>query len=862
MKKVTGIFFKYNKPIYNFITVILFLVALGTLYNLLEVFPTSNDECLWQPKRITEDSVAYFFKDVKPNGVSFNAGIRDGDQLIEINGVETYSSAVAQYTLNQVAGGDTAFYKVKRNGKVFEAKVKIKKLISIRNVAFTLFGLFWLLVGYIVVMAKPLGTPQRLFYSIGVSIILYTLVAYRSAESNYGMELFSKNSFNVITFFWLLGGSFFPFLFIHFFWIFPKRKKILDKKYTIKFLYIIPVVIFILALVFYFLSHPSNRLPEQLIAFIIFVLFSFFSLIFGLISLFKSYRKLETKKEKKSIFLILISFTLGVASILYYYIVGNALPRVTVFNSPEYFLPIILIIFIPISFGYSIFKYSLLDVSDVVKNTIVYGAAMLLIAAIYFLSIFIFGQYVSKAASSEYQAVIAGVVFIGFALIFQSTKEKFQNLITAKFYPEQFAFQKVLVKFSREISTVVKTENILDSIEHIFSESLKLKKFGIMLKSHDNKYYELQLSNGLNIKRRKVNELDRVILQFCKGKEKLKLLPVIEQAEFEKIFREDADEFTKQGIFTIIPLIIKSKVIGFMLFGLKPSGLQFAEKDLELLIAVANQTAISIENSRLYQSEAEKMKIERDLENAKEIQKSLLPHSIPQINLLSVSGKMVPAMQVGGDYYDLIPIGKSKLFVVVGDVSGKGLSASFYMSKMQTMMKLFAVDNREPKDVLIEVNKRIYESIEKNWFITVSLGLFDTEKMTFKFCRAGHIPLFLVEDNICKELQPQGLGVGLESGRIFESSLEQIEIPLRSGQLFGFFSDGVSEAMNSNLELFGNERIERKLIESSSLKIEEIEQSLFDSLSKFRGNAQQNDDITSVLVKIDSRNNLINKLII
>jgi len=852
MKKVTGIFFKYNKPIYNFVTVILFLVALGTLYNLLEVFPTSNDECLWQPKRITEDSVAYFFKDVKPNGVAFDAGIRDGDQLLEINGVQTYSSAVAQYTLNQVAGGDTAFYKVKRNGKVFEAKVKVKKLISIRNVAFTLFGLFWLLVGYVVVKAKPLGTPQRLFYSIGVSMILYTLAAYRSAGSNSGIEPFNKSIFNIITFFWLLGGSFFPFLFIHFFWIFPKRKKILDKKYTIKILYITPIVIFILLLVFYFLPHPSKYLKEQLIGILIFVLFSFFSLIFGLISLFNSYRKLETKEEKKSIFLILISFTLGVASIIYYFIVGSALPRVTVFNSPEYFLPIILIIFIPISFGYSIFKYSLLDVSDVVKNTIIYGAAMLSIAAVYFLSIFIFGQYVSKAVSSEYQAVIAGVVFIGFALVFQSTKEKFQNLITAKFYPEQFAFQKVLVRFSREISTIVKTENILDSIEHIFSEALKLKKFGIMLKSFDNKYFELQLSNELHIKPKKVNELDKLILNFCKRQEKLKLLPVIEQSEFKKIFGEDADKLISQKIFTIIPLIIKSKVIGIMLFGLKPSGLQFAEKDLELLLAVTNQIAISIENSRLYESEAEKMKMERDLENAKEIQKSLLPHSIPQINSLSISGKMVPAMQVGGDYYDLIPIGKSKLVVVVGDVSGKGLSASFYMSKMQTMMKLFAVDNREPKDVLIEVNKRIYESIEKNWFITVSLGLFDTEKMTFKFCRAGHIPLFFVDNNICKELQPQGIGVGLESGRIFEKSLEQIEIPLHSRQLFGFFSDGVTEAMNSNFELFGNERIKKELIKSSSLKIEEIEHNLFEALSKFRGNAQQNDDITSVLVKIDS----------
>ncbi len=850
MQFFKSIFYKYNKTIYNVITVVLLVTALGTLYNLVEVLPTSNDECLWQGKRISEDSVAYFFKDVKVDGVSYNAGIRDGDQLLEINGVSTYSSAVAQYTLNQVEEGDTAIYKIERNSKIFEAKVKVKKLINIQGLAFTLFGLIWLLVGYVVVKAKPMGTPQILFYSIGVSMILFTLLSFRSAITGVGLNYFNKKVYNVLYFFWVLGGSFVPFFFVHFFWVFPKRKKILDKKYTLKILYIIPVIILTVSFLFTFSPGFYNNVFSQIIIMIALGNLSFIGIVFGLVSLFRSYRRLESKKEKKSILFILIAYMLGVASMIYYGTISTTLPRVAIFNSPEYFLPIILVIFIPISFGYSIFKYSLMDVSDVVKNTIVYGAAMISVAAFYFLSIFIFGQYVSQAVSTEYQAVIAGIVFISFALFFQSTKEKFQNFITAKFYPEQFAFQKVLVNFSSEISTVVRLENILESIRQIFSDSLKLKKFGIMLKSSNNEICELKLSTGLNIKSMHLVNLDKVILDFCSSKVKLKLFPVIEQVEFEKIFGEQSKEFLEQEIFTIIPLIINSKVIGLLLFGLKPSGLQFAEKDLELLMAVTNQIAIAIENARLYESEAEKMKIERDLENAKAIQESLLPHSIPKINSLEIAGKMIPAMQVGGDYFDLIPIGNSKLFVIIGDVSGKGLSASFYMSKMQTMMKLFAVDGREPKDVLIEVNRRIYESIEKNWFITVALGLFDTEKMIFKFCRAGHIPLLLTENGEFKRLLPQGIGVGLESGNIFESSLEQIEIPLRTGQLFGFFSDGVTEAMNAKMEMYGISNVEKVMCSTANLNVEKIEANILNKIAQFRGEANQNDDITSVLVKV------------
>ena len=169
-------------------------------------------------------------------------------------------------------------------------------------------------------------------------------------------------------------------------------------------------------------------------------------------------------------------------------------------------------------------------------------------------------------------------------------------------------------------------------------------------------------------------------------------------------------------------MIIKSKVIGLLLFGLKHSGSQFAGKDLELLYAAANQAAISIENASLYRSESNKLRIERDLDLARKIQQSLLPKCNPELKGLEICGQMIPAMQVGGDYYDLIPVSPTKMYVVVGDVSGKGLSASLYMTKLQTMMQLACVDSRSPRDILIEINRNLYVSMEKEWFVTITLG--------------------------------------------------------------------------------------------------------------------------------------------
>ncbi len=207
------------------------------------------------------------------------------------------------------------------------------------------------------------------------------------------------------------------------------------------------------------------------------------------------------------------------------------------------------------------------------------------------------------------------------------------------------------------------------------------------------------------------------------------------------LFLVKQNRLIEEDVYSIIPMIVKSKVVGALLFGLKYSGSKFGGKDLELLTAAANQIAISLENARLYKTESEKIKIERDLDLARKIQQGLLPKCIPNLNGLDICGEMIPAMQVGGDYFDLIPISDTKLFVAVGDVSGKGLSASLYMTKLQTMIQISTKNSLSPKEILIEINKRLYDSIERNWFITMTLALFDTESNTVKFCRAGHMPL-------------------------------------------------------------------------------------------------------------------------
>ena len=160
------------------------------------------------------------------------------------------------------------------------------------------------------------------------------------------------------------------------------------------------------------------------------------------------------------------------------------------------------------------------------------------------------------------------------------------------------------------------------------------------------------------------------------------------------------------------------------------------------------------------------------------------------------------------------------------------------------------IDNKSTKDILTQINKKLYQEMEKNWFVTLTLALFDMEKKKVTFCRAGHVPVLVSLNGDVDSYKTVGLGVGLEKGTIFEKTLIEKEIDLLPGQLFAFFTDGITEAMNENNELYGEERLAEILKNKSAVTSNDVMNELWDSVKIFRGNAEQNDDETMVLVKV------------
>jgi serine phosphatase RsbU (regulator of sigma subunit) len=273
-----------------------------------------------------------------------------------------------------------------------------------------------------------------------------------------------------------------------------------------------------------------------------------------------------------------------------------------------------------------------------------------------------------------------------------------------------------------------------------------------------------------------------------------------------------------------------------------------------------NSMTASIEG--LLVEAAEKKRLDEELRIAHEIQMSLLPQGPFRMPGVSITTLCVPAREIGGDYYDVMALGGGRVGVLIADVSGKGASAALYMAELKGLMLILSKTFLSPRQLLIEANGLIAEHLGPRSFITMIYAVIDTEAGTMTFARAGHTPLIHVparcEDETkgraANVLAPDGLVLGLkiDDAGLFERLLVEQTIPLHRGDVFLFFTDGVSEAMNAQDDYFGDERLARLLEDHADLPAEELRERVIREISAFVGDAPQHDDMTMILLKITS----------
>ncbi|MBM42766.1 MAG: hypothetical protein CL483_12665 [Acidobacteria bacterium] len=262
----------------------------------------------------------------------------------------------------------------------------------------------------------------------------------------------------------------------------------------------------------------------------------------------------------------------------------------------------------------------------------------------------------------------------------------------------------------------------------------------------------------------------------------------------------------------------------------------------------------------LLQEAEEKRRLEEELRIAREIQMSLLPDAPVSLPGLAVTALCRPAREVGGDYYDFVALDQHRLGVLVADVSGKGTSAALYMAELKGLILSLGQVYDSPKRLLIEVNRILSTELDNRTFITMTYAVVDLRARTLTYVRAGHTPLMHVSSQgplrgQAQVLVPSGLVVGLQLEGIetrFAELLEECTVQIAQGDLFALFTDGITEAMNEDLDLFGEERLGRLLAEHAQLSSEDLRERILGAVDAFAGGADQHDDITIVLLRVDA----------
>ena len=274
---------------------------------------------------------------------------------------------------------------------------------------------------------------------------------------------------------------------------------------------------------------------------------------------------------------------------------------------------------------------------------------------------------------------------------------------------------------------------------------------------------------------------------------------------------------------------------------------QFHQDDLDVLAAVASQAAIAIQNARMHESLLERERLEHDLKLAEQVQKRFLPRAVPTVAGWEFFAHYNPAYEVGGDYYDFVPLPDQRLALALGDVSGKGVAAALMMAKFSGDTRFCLLSRGGPGAAADELNRLLYAAGIEEKFITLSLGVIDLARRCLTLASAGHLPL-LVRRADCRVEEIGEEITGFPLGILPESSYRQLEVALQPGDIAVMYSDGVTDPRNTREELYdskANRRLRKRLAESPGGP-EAVGRSILQDIREFSTGHFQTDDITLV----------------
>jgi sigma-B regulation protein RsbU (phosphoserine phosphatase) len=429
-------------------------------------------------------------------------------------------------------------------------------------------------------------------------------------------------------------------------------------------------------------------------------------------------------------------------------------------------------------------------------------------------------SFVEAIISISAAAIEKGIAFGEIKNINRALDEKIQELRT-------------LFELSKEFNAIFDRDKLLKLFTFTLMGQVGASRYAVCLRDGET------VSSRIDTHR--LSEFKHVLFENITS-------PVlVSDLQRKKVLLDLRAACQEQSIVALIPLQVQNEVKGMLCVGERLRGGNYSDSDLEFIYSLGNLAIISLENTRLFYEAVEKQKMENELNIAREIQKGLLPRSLPAIPGLDLAALNISSKQVGGDYYDVVVLENGTCVIAIGDVSGKGTPASLLMANVQATIRTLVHFNLPLSEMTSLVNRLICDNTGSDKFITFCWGIFDPKTRIFRYVNAGHNHPFVVRADRSIERMTEGgiiLGVTKEAAPYKEGSVQ-----LMTGDVVVMFTDGISEAMNVEGIDYTEERVEEFLRNIGPMTAQGVLDEVQNEIARYTSGAPQSDDITLVVMK-------------
>ena len=491
--------------------------------------------------------------------------------------------------------------------------------------------------------------------------------------------------------------------------------------------------------------------------------------------------------------------------------------------------------------AYAMVRFKFLDTKLIARRGILYALASAVLIGFYLTVI----EKVNVAVAGAFRidARIVEPVFLIIALtLFQPAVSKLEESLDRVFLRDPTDYRNVLRALGRELQTTIDLEDLLNRSVRTLTEALLLRSAHIVAITADGPVVRTGAGEGLSVE--SLQGIADLMPRLSTQDASYRLSDPV-----DGLRRIDRELLVKKlNLELLVPLRWRNETLGMVLLGEKLTGTEFTSEDVTLLNNLGSQMGVSLQNALLLRDRVRVARIEEELSLAHQIQQTFLKSDFPSLPRCEVHAVNLPSRQVGGDYYDVVPVPDGSFLVAIADVAGKGVPAALLSSMLQASLRTQARSVESPAEILRNINALVYRSTAVHQFATFFLARVSGDGRRMTFANAGHNwPALLRRDGSREWLQTGGTILGIME----DVAMEEATFDLTPGDLLVFYTDGISEATNEDGELFSEERLV-EFVQGlpPSLNPESIAVSILREVERHLGPLEAQDDRTLVVLRV------------